>query len=393
MQRHNNIKKILMISFFFPPRFSGAAKRATELAEHLYINGVGSDFLVPNYLNRQFFHVDHNRYGNVYRIKGGWLYPMGMLIFLLFNFRKYYLVHFHGFSKYHFLCIYICKLFRMPIIQKLTSGTEDQNELTRKGRLSVFRNIAYRMIDKYIAISSALKRGLIALGFPPSKVIHIPNGVSSIKFQPVAYGERIRSRKNYGLHPKDFIMLHVGTISKVKRIHYLLRVFRDFFDSIPEGQRDRIKFLLIGPIIEKDYYQTLTDFIQQCGLEQAVIFWGEAQEELVARLMAISDVMVFAGLVEGGPSVLIERKSIGIPAVAVKGPGVEDVVINEKDGFLVEDGNFDEFVFFLKKLYDDIFLRQKLGENAKKDCQERYEINHIVKRYLTEVYSPWLKID
>ena len=78
---------------------------------------------------------------------------------------------------------------------------------------------------------------------------------------------------------------------------------------------------------------------------------------------------------EGLGMVLIEAQSCGVPVVAYNCPhGPSEIINNGIDGFLVEDGNSDEFVRKLSLLADDDMLRLKMGQyskiNSRRFCED-----------------------
>ena len=59
-------------------------------------------------------------------------------------------------------------------------------------------------------------------------------------------------------------------------------------------------------------------------------------------------------LYEGFPMVLVEVSSYGVPLVSFDiNTGPSDIIENKKSGFLIEDGNFQEFadkIYFMQDL-------------------------------------------
>ncbi len=80
----------------------------------------------------------------------------------------------------------------------------------------------------------------------------------------------------------------------------------------------------------------------------------------------------YTNQVEAFGVTIIEAMSHGLPVITGKCGGVEDSIINGETGYLVEPGNIEEHAEKFLKLYKDISLRKKLGENAQKRARDHF---------------------
>ena len=81
---------------------------------------------------------------------------------------------------------------------------------------------------------------------------------------------------------------------------------------------------------------------------------------------------------EGLPMVLIEAMTLGLPCIAYDCPvGPSAIINNNKNGFLIENGNENEFVKAIEILIIDEDLRIAMGQNAKKSS-ERFNLDLIM---------------
>ncbi|GAB6122638.1 glycosyltransferase family 4 protein [Dysgonomonas termitidis] len=89
---------------------------------------------------------------------------------------------------------------------------------------------------------------------------------------------------------------------------------------------------------------------------------------------------------EGFGMVLIEAMSCGIPCVAFDCPcGPRDIITNGEDGFIVENGNIEQFAEKLSILIEDEQLRKSMGEHARRNVQ-RYDV-HVITRQWDKLFK------
>ena len=114
-------------------------------------------------------------------------------------------------------------------------------------------------------------------------------------------------------------------------------------------------------------------------IENSVHFF-EPQKNIINNYLQ-SSIYVMSSRFEGFGMVLIEAMSCGIPCVSFDCPfGPSDIITNEEDGFLVENGNTKALAEKLNLLIEDTELRLKMGQRAKEN----------VKRFLPEnIMQQW----
>jgi glycosyltransferase involved in cell wall biosynthesis len=79
---------------------------------------------------------------------------------------------------------------------------------------------------------------------------------------------------------------------------------------------------------------------------------------------------------------LIEAKAFGLPIVSFNCPtGPEDIVVEGKDGFLVQPEDVVLFSQSLSKLMDSESLRQEFSVHALKDV-ERFRLQPILDKWI-----------
>ncbi|PHR69109.1 MAG: hypothetical protein COA67_11200 [Lutibacter sp.] len=108
------------------------------------------------------------------------------------------------------------------------------------------------------------------------------------------------------------------------------------------------------------------DVVKQNKLETKIIFHGKSTE--IPVKLNESSIFIFTSEAEGLPMVLIEALTNGLPCVSYDCPtGPSDIISNEEDGYIININDEKMFIEKLELLMNNIELRRKLGDNARKN--------------------------
>jgi glycosyltransferase involved in cell wall biosynthesis len=92
---------------------------------------------------------------------------------------------------------------------------------------------------------------------------------------------------------------------------------------------------------------------------------------------------------EGMPNALLEAMACGLPCVATRVSGSEDVITDGLNGILVEPEEPAQLAHALRSLIEDTELAQRLGQEGRATVVREYQLVHIVQRCL-ELYRQLL---
>jgi glycosyltransferase involved in cell wall biosynthesis len=132
-------------------------------------------------------------------------------------------------------------------------------------------------------------------------------------------------------------------------------------------------------VLDPAYKARIDDCIARLGLARNVRFYGYA--EAPWDFYTAADIMVFASKMEGFGTVVIEAMAYGLPVVAWRLPGVNEMFIEHgRSGYLFN--NPDLFRLQVSALAASPALRSRIGAAARSFVASRYDITVIAARYL-----------
>lgn len=167
-------------------------------------------------------------------------------------------------------------------------------------------------------------------------------------------------------------IISVGRLEKGKRFELLIDICTKVFKKIPDwsleiyGQDDGEKLTLIKKIAENG----MSDRMKIHNPTSCII-----------REYLKSSIFVTTTQIEAFPLVLIEACECGLPCVAFDVPsGPRDIIDNEYNGYLLKEGNFNEFEEKLISLMLSDNLRKIMGNNAMEKAK-LFDEEVIVKKW------------
>ncbi|MGB0391644.1 MAG: glycosyltransferase [Salibacteraceae bacterium] len=78
----------------------------------------------------------------------------------------------------------------------------------------------------------------------------------------------------------------------------------------------------------------------------------------------------------------IQYMALGVPTIATAIGANFRIIENDKNGYLVDSGNYTLWKEYLGKLISDAVLRKRLGTEARKTIEDKYSVSANSKRYL-----------
>jgi glycosyltransferase involved in cell wall biosynthesis len=103
------------------------------------------------------------------------------------------------------------------------------------------------------------------------------------------------------------------------------------------------------------------------GLQGRVLFLGDRRD--VSAVLASCDVSVLSSVSESLSNAIMESMASGLPVIACRVGGNDELIRDGENGFLVPAGNDEEMAERISMLVRQRDMRLSLGETARGDAQ------------------------
>ena len=256
---------------------------------------------------------------------------------------------------------------KVPIIL-LEETSDPQN---RSAKADFLLRIFSWTADRFIAIAPNVADYLRNTAkISPQKVITINNGVQIPR--QVSEAEILNLKNQYAITGDDFI---VGTVG---RLENEVKKFTDILEAIKQLGLPRLKLLLVGGGRDE---QLLKDKTRELGIEGQVIFTGYQFD--TAPFYRLMNVFCIASQREGFGLVAAEAMLHHLPVIATKVGGLQNVVVHDETGILINPNQPKDIALAINKLYNDPQLLDSFAEKGFKRAMD----NYTEERYVKEVFN------
>lgn len=219
----------------------------------------------------------------------------------------------------------------------------------------LFVNPMMRSSDACLAYGSLAARHMEHCGVAPARIFVAHNSIDDRQVRQFVQTHRrsvLKSKRTrFGTHP---VVLYVGALERRKKVDVLLAAFRLIQHNNPD-----VWLSIVGDGPQRS---ELEQEARELGLER-VIFEGKAVDT-VDRFFMLADIFVLPA--EGG--LAINQAMIhGLPVIVSSADGTEvDLVVENHNGFIVEEGNVQQLASCMEKLVRNAPLRRRLGANSQR---------------------------
>lgn len=260
----------------------------------------------------------------------------------------------------------ICKRNHIPLIVHFRGWTAYRSTIIEKYGNQY--DELFKIAQAVICVSKDMKQQLISLGCPQAKISIIPSGANTDIF----------SYSDHSDNPPVFIA--VGRLCDTKNPHLTILAFSKVVEQVPEA-----KLVIVGG--DENQKCACVNLSKALRIESKVEFKGVlSQNELYEEMKkAFAFVQHSATTMlnekEGTPNSVMEACAAGLPVVATRHAGIQDVIVENETGLLCDEFAIDAMADNMLRLLRNKPFAQKIGLAASKRVNEQF----TTKQYVSKV--------
>jgi glycosyltransferase involved in cell wall biosynthesis len=264
------------------------------------------------------------------------------------------------------------RIYGLPYLISLRGADVPSDEVRRFAKhYRLLRPVIrwlWRDADALVAVSNGLREyAFQTTPDLPIEVIH--NAIELSVFTP----PRRRPRNEI------VRVLFVGRFNAFKNVETLLKAA----GQLKEMNIDEFELHLVGdgerrPILER--------LVVETGLSKQVRFVGWVDRSQIVERYRQADIFVTATRWEGMPNTVLEAMACGLPIVATHASGLDELVREGINGYLVDINDETALAGCLADLIDNPYERERMGKESRKIAEQEFTWDYITEQYV-EIYK------
>ena len=255
-------------------------------------------------------------------------------------------------------------IYKIPYIVSLRGGDvpgyRPYDFKTFHKLIAPLLRVIWKNASAVIANSNGLRD--LALAFDPRfEIPIIPNGVDLEKYSVPERDWSSPRLLSVGriVHQKG-LDLGLQTLSQLKDLAWTWSIVGD------------------GPQLEN-----LKSLAAELGMADRINFLGWQSRDELTKQYQQANIFLFPSRHEGMPNAMLEAMSTGLPVVATRIAGSEELVIEGETGFLAQTENVDELRESLRRILIDPSQRKKMGIASRQRVEKNYSWKNVAQQYKT----------
>jgi glycosyltransferase involved in cell wall biosynthesis len=234
----------------------------------------------------------------------------------------------------------------------------------------VLYRILLRVADHVFVQSEQMRRDVAAEGIPLDKMTAVPMGIKARNFATL--DNRPRSR----IPERERCFLYLGTLNRVRRLDFLVRVLARVRDSVADA-----KLYIIGRGDHPDDEKLLLDEAERMGVSAALIMVGQLPQADAFHYIREADVCVSPFyptpvLNSASPTKLVEYMAMGKAVVANDHPE-QRLVIEQSGGGYCVPWDEDAFAGAIVRLLESPEEAMRMGQAGRTYALEQRSYHRI----------------
>jgi glycosyltransferase involved in cell wall biosynthesis len=261
------------------------------------------------------------------------------------------------------------KTFVLRVPDCGAGSTFDRLSTTRGGRARL--RFVLSKADVVISPCPDAAKALAEAGAAPEKCAGIPNGVDTQHFMPASEAEKCVLKRSFGIPEDAFVTIAVARLVPRTNLTTALEAWKRVCASRPDSV-----LIVAGNGPEGPRLSAYAD-AELDG--HSVMFTGATSRDEVTRLLRTADAYISYARHQGTSDAMLEAMSSGLPVVAARSPGSDQLVRHTKNGFVFDLDHPMDGADYLLRLAEDPDLATALAVTARDMVESSYSFEHITR--------------
>ncbi len=227
-----------------------------------------------------------------------------------------------------------------------------------------------KKIDRYVAISQAIKGVLVDYGIPSERIIVIPSAIDLLKYEKFnKYDEKQKLAAMYSLDANQTFLGNASAFTHQKGYDTLIKAYK-----IVKDRGYKFHAFLAG---DGELMKEMEDLRAQLNLEYDVTLLGFIDD--VPRFLSAIDVLTISSRFEGLGTIVLESIGAGLAVAATAAGGIPEMIIDRKTGLLSPIDHPEKFAESIMTLLNSKELRNQLSKDALVHVSKHFSIENMIK--------------
>jgi len=223
-------------------------------------------------------------------------------------------------------------------------------------------------VDRYIAVTGAVKEVMIADGIPADRIAVIHSTTDLTRFEGV--GRRAGLRAELGVPEGARVVGTVGALVEHKDHATLLGAIPPVRNEHPDAF-----FLIVG---EGPLRRSLEAHARRLGIAGCLAMPGFRPD--VPQCLAEMEVFCLSSWGEGLAGAVLEALAMRLPVVATRAGGLPELIRDGENGLLVPVRDSAALARAISRLLSDPPLAGRLGEEGRRTVESGFTTDHMLEK-------------
>ena len=232
-------------------------------------------------------------------------------------------------------------------------------------------------LAKVVVFNSYSKLKLKNIGYAENKINLITPGAKLMAYQENIFNKlAIAGRANF--HRKYFTVGAITALNQKQKIETIFQAIKISLPVIPN-----IQLIIIG---EGEERKNLLWLAKKMKIDNLI--WLVGEQEQLKKWLDSFDIFLALGenLLLDDYGNILEAMAAGLPVLAPRNIGLEDLIIENNTGALIESDNSEMLARQIIKLYQNKSWRLYLGKNGRDRASQLFMLDKMVEK-LTQAFS------